>query len=334
MEANLAEPQEAEADVDPLEGLAEREQIAPANGIEIAYDELGDPDGEPLVLIMGLGTQLIHWDVRFCQRLAERGFRVIRHDNRDCGHSEKLRGRGRPNMAAMLLGLGSPAYRLSDMARDTVGLLDHLEIPQAHIVGASMGGMIAQTVAIEHPERVRTLTSIMSTTGSRRVALPRLRAFGTLLSRPPRDREAYAEAVAKTFEVIGSPGYPQRPDYIRALALAAYDRCFYPSGTGRQLHAITSSGDRTRRIAPAADARGGDPRVRGPPRPDRRGPRHREGDSRRGPDPDRRHGARSAARRVAPRDRRDHAQHGPQSDRRARPSEPEKARDFPALTAG
>jgi len=245
LETNLAEPQETEADVDPLEGLAEREQIAPANGIEIAYDELGDADGEPLVLIMGLGTQLIHWDVRFCKRLAERGFRVIRHDNRDCGHSEKLRGRGRPNLAAMLFGLGSPAYKLSDMARDTVGLLDHLEIPQAHIVGASMGGMIAQTVAIEHPERVRTLTSVMSTTGSRRVALPRLRAFGTLLSRPPRDREAYVEAVAKTFEVIGSPGYPQRPDYIKALALAAYDRCFYPSGTGRQLHAITSSGDRT-----------------------------------------------------------------------------------------
>ena len=148
-------------------------------------------------------------------------------------------------MAAMLLGFGSPAYRLSDMARDTVGLLDHLEIPQAHIVGASMGGMIAQSVAIEHPQRVSTLTSIMSTTGSRRMALPRLQALGTLLSRPPQDREAYAEAVSKTFEVIGSPGYPKRPEYIRALALAAYDRCFYPSGTGRQLHAITSSGDRT-----------------------------------------------------------------------------------------
>jgi pimeloyl-ACP methyl ester carboxylesterase len=267
MEANLAEPTEADPDVDPLEGLAEREQIASANGIEIAYDELGDPDGEPLVLIMGLGTQLIHWDVRFCKRLAEQGFRVIRHDNRDCGHSEKLRGRGRPNMAAMLLGIGSPAYRLADMAADTVGLLDHLEISRAHIVGASMGGMIAQTVAIEHPERVSTLTSIMSTTGSRRMTLPRLRALGTLLSRPPQGREAYAEAVAKTFEVIGSPGYPRRPDYIRALALAAYDRCFYPSGTGRQLHAITSSGDRTaalRRLQmPAAVIHGSaDPLVR------------------------------------------------------------------------
>ena len=267
MEANLAEPPETEADVDPLEGLHERERIASANGIEIAYDELGDPDDEPIVLIMGLGTQLIHWDVRFCRHLAERGFRVIRFDNRDCGRSEKLRGRGRPNIAAMMLGLGNPAYKLTDMARDTVGLLDYLEIPQAHIVGASMGGMIAQTVAIEHPERTRTLTSIMSTTGSRRVALPRLRAFGTLLSRPPRDREAYAEAVAKTFEVIGSPGYPQRPDYIRALALAAYDRCFYPSGTGRQLHAITSSGDRTpglRRLwMPAAVIHGSeDPLVR------------------------------------------------------------------------
>ena len=267
MEANLAEPETAGAEVDPLEGLAEREKIAPANGIKIAYDELGDPDGEPLVLIMGLGTQLIHWDVRFCKRLADQGFRVIRHDNRDCGHSEKLRGRGRPNLPAMLLGLGSPAYRLSDMAADTVGLLDHLEIPRAHVVGASMGGMIAQTAAIEHPERVRTLTSIMSTTGSRRDGLPRLRALGTLLSRPPRDREAYAEAVAKTFEVIGSPGYPRRPDYVRTLALAAYDRCFYPSGTGRQLHAITSSGNRTpglRRLRmPAAVIHGAeDPLVR------------------------------------------------------------------------
>jgi pimeloyl-ACP methyl ester carboxylesterase len=134
------------------------------------------------------------------------------------------------------------------MAHDTAGLLDHLELPQAHIVGASMGGMIAQTVAIEHPDRVRTLTSIMSTTGSRRLALPRLRALGTLLSRPPGDREAYADAVAKTFDVIGSPGYPRRPEYTRALALAAYDRCFYPAGTGRQLHAITASGDRTKAL--------------------------------------------------------------------------------------
>jgi pimeloyl-ACP methyl ester carboxylesterase len=153
------------------------------------------------------------------------------------------------------------------MAADTIGLLDHLDLPQAHIVGASMGGMIAQTAAIEHPDRVRTLTSLMSSTGNLREALPRLSALGTLLSRPPRDREAYAEAVAKTFEVIGSPGYPKRPDYIRALALAAYDRCFYPSGTGRQLHAITSSGDRTaglRRLGmPAAVIHGAeDPLVR------------------------------------------------------------------------
>jgi pimeloyl-ACP methyl ester carboxylesterase len=267
MEAKVAGSEQAEEPVDPLEGLAEREQIARANGIEVAYDELGDPDGEPVVLIMGLGTQLIHWDVRFCKRLGEQGFRVIRHDNRDCGHSQKFRGSGNPNLAEMLLGLGSPVYRLSDMAGDTVGLLDHLEIPEAHIVGVSMGGMIAQTVAIEHPERTRSLTSIMSMTGSRRLAVPRLRAFGTLLSRPPRDREAYAKAVAKTFEVIGSPGYPQRPDYVRALAYAAYDRCFYPAGTGRQLHAINSSGDRTKELKrlkmPAAVIHGSeDPLVR------------------------------------------------------------------------
>src|SRR5690349_22498320 len=110
MDAEIAQAEAAEEAVDPLEGLAERERIASANGIEIAYDELGDPDGEPLVLIMGLGTQLIHWDVRFCRQLAERGFRVIRFDNRDCGHSQKLRGNGSPNTAAMLLGLGKPPY--------------------------------------------------------------------------------------------------------------------------------------------------------------------------------------------------------------------------------
>jgi len=233
---------------DLLAGLAERERLAPANGIELAYDQIGDPDGTPLLMIMGLATQLIHWDERFCRLFAERGYRVIRFDNRDIGHSTKIEQAGSPGTARMLFGLGEPAYKLSDMALDTVGLLDHLGIDRAHLVGASMGGMIAQTLAIDHPERVRTLTSIMSTTGNRRLGLPRLRAFGTLFAKPPRSREAYAKQAVKTFKVIGSPGYPFDEERFRVMALAAYDRCFYPPGVSRQLHAINSSGDSTRRL--------------------------------------------------------------------------------------
>jgi pimeloyl-ACP methyl ester carboxylesterase len=238
----------AERAPDLLAGLAERERLAPANGIEIAYDEIGDPAGEPLLLIMGLATQLIHWDERFCRLLAERGYRVIRFDNRDIGHSTKIEVGGRPGTAAMMLGFGTAAYRLSDMADDTAGLMDHLGIESAHVAGASMGGMIAQTLAIEHPERVRSLASIMSTTGNRRLAMPKLRAFGTLMATPPRNREGYAEQAVRTFRIIGSPGFPTRDELVRAAALAAYDRCFYPPGVARQIHAINTAGDRTRRL--------------------------------------------------------------------------------------
>jgi pimeloyl-ACP methyl ester carboxylesterase len=233
---------------DLLADLAERERIAPANGIEIAYDEIGDREGVPLLLIMGLATQLIHWDERFCRLLAERGYRVIRFDNRDIGHSTKVEDASVPGTAAMLLGLGEPAYKLADLAADTAGLMDHLGIERAHIVGASMGGMVAQTLAIEHPERVLSLCSIMSTTGNRRLRLPRWRAFGTLMAKPPRDRDGYADQAVRTFKVIGSPGFPMDEERFRAMALAAYDRCFYPPGVARQLHAINCSDDRTRRL--------------------------------------------------------------------------------------
>ncbi len=148
----------------------------------------------------------------------------------------------------MLFGRGRPAYKLRDLAADTVGLLDHLEIESAHVAGASMGGMIAQTVAIGHPDRVRSLTSIMSSTGNRRFGLPKLRAFGTLVAKPPRNREGYVEQGVKTFKVIGSPGYPMDEERFRAMVGATYDRSFYPPGVSRQLHAITSSGDRTRQL--------------------------------------------------------------------------------------
>ena len=227
--------------------LPTEERVADANGIELAYDEIGDPDGEPLILIMGLATQMIHWDLRFCRMLADRGYRVIRFDNRDIGRSSQIKAQV-PGTAAMLLGLGAPAYRLSDMAADTVGLLDHLEVESAHVVGASMGGMIAQTVAIEYPQRARSLTSVMSTTGNRRLGLPKWRAFGALLARPGRNREEFIDRAVKTFSVIGSPAYPMDEPRFRELVSVAYDRGHHPAGVARQLHAITSSGDRTKAL--------------------------------------------------------------------------------------
>jgi pimeloyl-ACP methyl ester carboxylesterase len=231
-----------------MRALAERERRAPANGIELAYDDLGDPQGEPILLIMGLAAQLIHWDEGFCRLLTERGYRVIRFDNRDIGHSQRLEDAPIPSNLAMLLGYGAPAYKLRDLAADAAGLLDHLEIDRAHVVGASMGGMIAQGVAIGHPHRVRSLTSIMSSTGNRRLGRPAFRAFGTFLAKPPRDRDGYVEQAVKTFKVIGSPGYPMDEERFRALVGASYDRSFYPPGVSRQLHAITTSGNRTKHL--------------------------------------------------------------------------------------
>jgi pimeloyl-ACP methyl ester carboxylesterase len=232
-----------------VELLAERERIAPiGGGIELCYDEIGDPEGAPMLMIMGLATQMIHWDERFCRLLAERGFRVIRFDNRDVGHSTKLDAAEVPKTVEMLLGTGTPAYKLRDMAGDVSGLMDHLGIDRAHVVGASMGGMIAQAVAIGHPDRVLSLCSIMSSTGNRRLGLPRWRAFGTLLAKPPRDRDGYVEQAVRTFRVIGSPAYPFDEERFRAVVGAAYDRAFYPAGVARQLHAITSSSDRTRQL--------------------------------------------------------------------------------------
>ncbi|MGN6663312.1 MAG: alpha/beta fold hydrolase [Solirubrobacterales bacterium] len=224
------------------------ELMAPADGIELCYQEMGDPDGEPLLLVMGLATQMIAWDDEFCALLAERGFRVVRFDNRDIGRSTRLSSAGVPSRLDMLLGRGSAPYLLRDMAADTFGLMDHLGIDSAHLVGASMGGMIVQTAAIGRPERVRSLTSIMSTTGSRRVGHPSYKTFGLLFGSPPREREAMIERVVKTFKVIGSPGYPFEEERVRAIAGRSFDRGHSPAGVMRQLHAITASGDRTARL--------------------------------------------------------------------------------------
>jgi pimeloyl-ACP methyl ester carboxylesterase len=221
------------------------EQTAHVNGIEVAYETIGDPSNPPLLLVMGLGMQLIHWDLELCERFAERGFWVIRFDNRDSGHSTQIDAPV-PNLRRAMLGIHVEApYRLSDMADDAFGLMDHLGIEAAHVVGASMGGMIAQTMAINHPERVLSLTSIMSTTGDRRAGRPKLRVFSILMRRAPQDREGYIESFMRTFKLIGSPGFPFDEERGRELAAATYDRGHQSAGTGRQLAAILASGDRT-----------------------------------------------------------------------------------------
>jgi len=228
-----------------MSGLSE-ERLASANGIEIAYQEIGDPDGEPLLLVMGLATQMVAWDEGFCAMLAERGFRVVRFDNRDIGHSTKLAEAGVPRRTDMLLGRRrTAAYTLRDMAADTTGLMDFLGIESAHLAGASMGGMIAQTVAIRRPERVRSLVSIMSSTGNRWLGVPTWKAFGTLFNQPGPGREAAVAATVKTFRTIGSPGYPMDEARFRELAGLSYDRSHHRPGIARQIHAITASGDRT-----------------------------------------------------------------------------------------
>lgn len=228
-----------------MPGLSE-ERLAPVNGVEIAYQEVGDPDGEPLFLVMGLGTQMLAWDEELCAQLADRGFRVVRFDNRDIGHSTMIEGAGVPKRADLFLGRRASApYLLSDMAADAVGLMDHLGVDSAHVAGASMGGMIGQTLAIEYPDRVRSLVSIMSTTGSRRVGTPTLKAFGLMLAKAPRDRDDYVERILKTFRVVGSPAYPTDEARLRKMAGEMYDRSHNPRGILRQMHAITASGDRT-----------------------------------------------------------------------------------------
>jgi pimeloyl-ACP methyl ester carboxylesterase len=224
------------------------EERASVNGIEIVYETIGDPSDTPLLLVMGLGMQLIHWDGELCGMLAARGFRVIRFDNRDAGLSTQIDAPV-PNLARAMAGVRfeSP-YLLSDMADDAFGLLDHLGIEAAHVVGASMGGMIAQEMAIRRPERVLSLTSIMSTTGERRVGRPKLRVWSVLMRRAPRGKDAYVEYFVRMFRLIGSKGFPIDEQRVREVAAATYERAHRPAGTGRQLGAIMASGDRTERL--------------------------------------------------------------------------------------
>lgn len=237
------------------------------SGVRIAYDSFGSPGDPPLLLVMGLGMQMLGWDERFCELLVARGYRVIRFDNRDIGLSTKFDDAGRPHIIAGALGATRSApYRLADMADDAAGLLDQLEIDAAHVAGASMGGMIGQTLAARHPERVRSLCSIMADPGGRRRAtMPRISVIGTLLARPPGGREAYGEHVTKVFARIGSPRFETDPERLRRVALMSYDRCFNPAGAARQLMAVIASGDRTAELrtiaAPTICIHGADDRL-------------------------------------------------------------------------
>jgi pimeloyl-ACP methyl ester carboxylesterase len=221
-----------------------------ANGIGIEYEEFGDRNGRPLLLIMGLGGQMILWREEFCAQLAARGHRVIRFDNRDVGKSTWFDALGMPDFSAAVGAaltrqpIKAP-YLLRDMAADAVGLLDALHIDRAHVVGASMGGMIAQSLAIEFPDRVRSLTSIMSTTGNPTLPPPQPEAMSVLLAPPPTDRAASIDRTVTVFRTIGSPGFPFDEDDVRERAALSYDRGFNPAGTARQLVAILASGDRT-----------------------------------------------------------------------------------------
>ncbi len=216
-----------------------------ANGITLEYDTAGDPTSPPILLVMGLGAQLTAWDDDFVALLAGRGFFVIRYDNRDVGLSTWFDEAGLPDVAAAMAGGAEVPYLLADMADDAAGLLDALGIESAHVVGASMGGMIAQSIAIRHPHKVRTLTSIMSTTGDQSVGMPHDEAMALLLGPPPTDREGVIEASLRGWTVTGSPGYPVDEQRVRANAGAAYDRAFHPEGTARHLAAIVASPDRT-----------------------------------------------------------------------------------------
>ena len=229
-------------------------QIA-ANGLGIEVDDQGPASGEPLLLIMGLGMQLVAWPQELVQMLISRGFRVLRMDNRDAGLSAGFDHLGKPAVAAAALRytLHLPVvapYTLGDMAKDAVGVLDALGIQRAHICGASLGGMVAQHIAADHAERVRSLTLIMTTCGARRLPQPSLRVRGALLSRPKgRDTEAVVQHLEGLLGLIGSPAYPPDPPALRARLRAAVERAFRPAGTARQLMAVAADGDRTRLLA-------------------------------------------------------------------------------------
>ena len=209
--------------------------IVHANGIDICYEETGSPDDPVILLVNGFTSQLISWTVGFVDQLAERGFRVITFDNRDTGLTTKREGQPPAG--------GPPPYTLRDMAADGIALLSALGIDRAHVVGASMGGMIVQRMALDHPDRVQSVTSIMSTTGNPTAASPQPEAMQALLTPPPTDRDAYLAHQAETWKIFAGAYYDE--ERFRDRFSRSYDRCFNPAGAAFQMAAIMSDGDRT-----------------------------------------------------------------------------------------
>jgi pimeloyl-ACP methyl ester carboxylesterase len=217
-------------------------------GITLSYEAFGEESAPPMLLIMGLGMQMLGWPDDFCRQLADRGFYVVRFDNRDSGRSTHIKGRP-PSAGQLWRRRISPVlYRLSDMAQDARGLLRELGLEPAHLVGASMGGMIAQTLAAEHPASVRSLVSIMSNTGSRWSGQPSPAIYRYFLSQAPADREGYVDRTVKVFTAIGSRGLPQDTERHRDIAARSWDRGVDPAASGRQLGAVIASGNRTRML--------------------------------------------------------------------------------------
>jgi pimeloyl-ACP methyl ester carboxylesterase len=214
------------------------------NGVTLCYESFGDPAHPPLLLVMGLGMQMVGWHEDLCEELVARGFHVIRFDNRDAGRSTHFPGPA-PTVRQLLSRRFAPGqYTLVDMAEDTAGLLRELGLAPAHVVGASMGGMVGQTLAARHPGSVRSLTSIMSTTGSRTRGQPAFALLRTLLKPAPVEREAFLDYMEGVFALIGSPGHRDMDDFRERAALS-YDRDRDPAATSRQLAAILASGNRT-----------------------------------------------------------------------------------------
>nr|MCW2727539.1 alpha/beta hydrolase [Aeromicrobium sp.] len=225
------------------------------SGIDICHETFGSPDDPAVLLIMGLGGPMGWWSVPFCEQLADRGFFVIRYDNRDTGRSTKLRQYPvrRKDVLKALTGLPGarfkPPYTISDMGDDAIGLLDHLGIDRAHLVGVSMGGMIAQTIAIEHPTRALSLTSIMSTTGRRTVGFQHPKILPVMMSKAGPTREAYVQRSVKGSKLIGSPAFPTDDEAARERAGETYDRGWTASGVSRQMLAVLTQPNRTAALA-------------------------------------------------------------------------------------
>jgi len=222
---------------------------ANANNIRIEYETFGDPSSPPILLIIGLGSQLIYWDEAFCRQLAEAGLYVIRFDNRDAGLSTKFDQAGVPDMMDVIGKLMNrqkvtPPYSIEDMAADAVGLLDALKIDKAHICGMSMGGMIAQALAIRYPGRVLSLTSIYSPTGNPHLPQPKPEVMGLLLTPPPQEREPFIQFNLNVFRALTGPRFGLDEKWVRQIMGRAYDRSFYPQGAARQLVAILTQANR------------------------------------------------------------------------------------------